>query len=327
MKTKIAVLTLIAVTAGMFTYTRPLNAMPSGLSDAVADNGKFDTGIPVFDKAGGDIPEPKAKAVDGPKSLFGIFSPASADNGIVQNGVTMPYYLMAPRPAYTAQEAGMYSGYPVLLSHAIIPDKESLLKAVSFWNGLLGNAGVKLQSLKARALPSGYTLEILYIGGPAIKSFDSSSAGLVYTTVADAAKGAEETTSQIEAAGRKVLAKFTVRQGDKFSFAVYFKSIAPAEETMFKSMDMVDAASDIYAIVEGAHQVGAVFSGAASYFSNTESNKSDYKGNYKSAEKAVNAMIADAERRSTVVGLEIYTNEKPEGLAYSYLVYWKGAGF
>jgi len=37
--------------------------IPADLRDAVADNGKFDTSIPVFDKNSGNIPEPKAAAV------------------------------------------------------------------------------------------------------------------------------------------------------------------------------------------------------------------------------------------------------------------------
>lgn len=65
MKTKIGVVVLIAVTAGVFEYTRPHNAMPSDLRDAVADNGKFDTSLPVFDKNSGNIPEPKAERVEG----------------------------------------------------------------------------------------------------------------------------------------------------------------------------------------------------------------------------------------------------------------------
>lgn len=274
-----------------------------------------------------DIEPVSAAPVGDPKFLSAIFPASPADNDIVQKGLTEPYYLMAPRPAYTAQEAGVNSGYPVLLSHAVIPDKAALLRAVSFWNTMLGNAGVKLYSLSARAVQSGYTLELLYSGGPAIKSFDSSSAGLVFGAVEDAAKRAWETASEIEAAGGKVLAKFTVREGDKFSFAVYFKSSAPAAGKISKSADIVDASYAIYAVLEGVHQVGAVFSGAASYLANTESNKSDYKGGYKSGEKAVKAMTAAADRRSTVTGLEIYSNEGPEGRLYSYLVFWKGGGF
>ena len=64
MKTKITVIALLAVTAGVFAYTRPHNALPSDLRDAVADNG-FDTSIPVFEKGGGNIPEPKAVRVEG----------------------------------------------------------------------------------------------------------------------------------------------------------------------------------------------------------------------------------------------------------------------
>lgn len=38
MKTKTIVLAFLAVTAGVFAYTRPHNAMPSDLRDAVADS-------------------------------------------------------------------------------------------------------------------------------------------------------------------------------------------------------------------------------------------------------------------------------------------------
>ncbi len=65
MKTTIALVALMAVTAGVFVYTRPHNPIPSDLRDAVSDNGKFDTSIPVFDKSSGNIPEPKVMAVEG----------------------------------------------------------------------------------------------------------------------------------------------------------------------------------------------------------------------------------------------------------------------
>ncbi len=333
MRTKTIMLAFLAVTAGVFAYTRSHNATPSDLRDAVADRAidtlKTEAGA---EASGVSITKPAnpfsvGASAGRESSDTGIFSASPAGNDITQNGLAESYYLMAPHSAYTAQEAGVNSGYLVLLSHAVIPDKTALLKAVNFWNTLLGNAGVKLYSLNARGVQSGYTLEFLYSGGPAIKSFDSSSLGLVYKAIEDAAKGAGETASKIEAAGGKVLAKFTVRQGDKFSFAVYFRSGAPAVGKISKSVDMNDAAFSIYAILEGAHQVGAVFSGTASYLANAESSKSDYKGNYKSAEKAVSALAAAAERRSTVTGLEIYSNEGPEGRVYSYLVFWKGWGF
>ena len=63
MKTKIVALGLIAVVAGVFAYTRPHTAIPSDLRDAVADKG-FDTSIPSFEKDAGNIPEPKAEAVE-----------------------------------------------------------------------------------------------------------------------------------------------------------------------------------------------------------------------------------------------------------------------
>lgn len=263
--------------------------------------------------------------VAGPE-LLDAFPKAATYSDIVQDGVTLPYYLMASRPPYTAQEAGVDSGYPVLLSHEVIPDKKSLLKAVSFWNALLEKAGVKLYGLSTRGAQSGYILEILYIGEPVIKSYDSSSAGLVYETAAGSGKGMGEAASKIEAAGGKVLAKFNVKRENKYSFAVYFSGGAAGKDAS-KTVDLVEAAGALAAIVEGAHQVGAAISGLASYASNTESNKTDYKGKFMSGGKAVNSMISAAERRSTVVGLQIYSNQKPEGRVYSYLVYWKGAGF
>lgn len=69
MKTKAIVVSLMAVTAGVFLYTRPHNAMPSDLRDAVADNREFDTAIPVFDKDSGDIPVPPAVAANIRKSV------------------------------------------------------------------------------------------------------------------------------------------------------------------------------------------------------------------------------------------------------------------
>ena len=63
MKTKIAVLALIAVTAGVFTYNRTQRALPSDLRDAVGDVSEskdFDTNIPVVEKANVDFPAPNA---------------------------------------------------------------------------------------------------------------------------------------------------------------------------------------------------------------------------------------------------------------------------
>ncbi len=64
MKTKITAVALIAVTAGVFAYTRPHKALPSDLRDAVADNGKFDTAIPVIEKDKANVPLPKAAPAD-----------------------------------------------------------------------------------------------------------------------------------------------------------------------------------------------------------------------------------------------------------------------
>lgn len=69
MKTKAIVVSLIAVTAGVFLYTRPHNAMPSDLRDAVADNREFDTTIPVVTKDPGDIPVPPVVAANVRKSI------------------------------------------------------------------------------------------------------------------------------------------------------------------------------------------------------------------------------------------------------------------
>ncbi len=68
MKTKITMVALIAVTAGVFAYTSPHNAIPFDLRDAVADSGKFDTGLPVIDKNSGNIPVPKPVLVNGEKA-------------------------------------------------------------------------------------------------------------------------------------------------------------------------------------------------------------------------------------------------------------------
>jgi iron(II)-dependent oxidoreductase len=54
------------VTAAGFGYIKSSHRnIPSDFRDAVADNGKFDTSIPVFDESSGNIPEPKAAAVKG----------------------------------------------------------------------------------------------------------------------------------------------------------------------------------------------------------------------------------------------------------------------
>ena len=63
MKTKIAVLALIAVTAGVFTYKSTLNTPPSDLRDAVTDSEsqEFNTAIPELSKSDVDVPAPKAQ--------------------------------------------------------------------------------------------------------------------------------------------------------------------------------------------------------------------------------------------------------------------------
>jgi len=60
------ILVAVIVTAAGFGYIKSSHRnIPSDLRDAVADNGKFDTSIPVFDKDSGSIPEPTAVAVKG----------------------------------------------------------------------------------------------------------------------------------------------------------------------------------------------------------------------------------------------------------------------
>jgi len=60
------ILAAVIVTAAGVGYIKSSHRnIPADLRDAVADNGKFDTSIPVFDKSSGNIPEPKAAAVKG----------------------------------------------------------------------------------------------------------------------------------------------------------------------------------------------------------------------------------------------------------------------
>src|SRR3989339_2107900 len=60
MKTKIAVLALIAVTAGVFTYKQTKHIPPSDLRDAVADVSDSGTGIADVKKVNVDLPAPEA---------------------------------------------------------------------------------------------------------------------------------------------------------------------------------------------------------------------------------------------------------------------------
>lgn len=69
MKKKIMVLAVLAVTASLFAWTRPHNAPPSDLRDAVADNGGFDTAIPVLEDDG-NLPIPKAVPPSGATASF-----------------------------------------------------------------------------------------------------------------------------------------------------------------------------------------------------------------------------------------------------------------
>lgn len=60
------ILIAVVVTAAGFGYINSSHRnIPADLRDAVADNGRFDTSLPVFDKSSGNIPEPKAAAVKG----------------------------------------------------------------------------------------------------------------------------------------------------------------------------------------------------------------------------------------------------------------------
>lgn len=80
MKTKGVILALLAVTAGVVAYTRPHNAVLLDLRDAVADKG-FDTSIPSFEKGAGNIPEPKAVAVEAEGKLYVAGYPADGIPG------------------------------------------------------------------------------------------------------------------------------------------------------------------------------------------------------------------------------------------------------
>ena len=64
MKTRTTVIVLLAVAAGVFAYTRPHNAIPSGLRDAVADSGESDSSMPAINQDGGNVPG--AKTADSP---------------------------------------------------------------------------------------------------------------------------------------------------------------------------------------------------------------------------------------------------------------------
>src|SRR3989339_1180289 len=66
MKTKIAVLALIAVTAGVFTYKQTKHIPPSDLRDAVADVSESGTGITDVKKVNIDIPAPEAAVENDP---------------------------------------------------------------------------------------------------------------------------------------------------------------------------------------------------------------------------------------------------------------------
>lgn len=60
------IIVAMVVTATGFGYiTSSHRNIPSDLRDAVADNGDFDTSLPILDKNGDDIPVPQAAAVDG----------------------------------------------------------------------------------------------------------------------------------------------------------------------------------------------------------------------------------------------------------------------
>lgn len=97
MRIKATVLALLAVTAGVFAYTRPHKGIPSDLRDAVADSREFTTNIPVFEKGRNDIPEPKVKTVE-----------AVSDSGLT--ALQYSYSKMVPSPL-TLKIADVGSSY------------------------------------------------------------------------------------------------------------------------------------------------------------------------------------------------------------------------
>lgn len=86
MKIRMAVLALLAVTAGVFVYTRTHNVFPSDLRDAVAEKpGEFNTSIPVFEKDGGNMPVP----------IISAARPRSAEDIAIDEGLYVRVYMTA----------------------------------------------------------------------------------------------------------------------------------------------------------------------------------------------------------------------------------------
>ena len=82
------ILVAVIVTAAGFGYVKNSHRnIPADLRDAVADNGKFDTSIPVFEKNSGNIPEPEAAAVKGiNKGYVGPVDPSTPIEWVTING-------------------------------------------------------------------------------------------------------------------------------------------------------------------------------------------------------------------------------------------------
>jgi formylglycine-generating enzyme required for sulfatase activity len=62
---KYVLVAVILAVAGFGYIKSSHRNIPADLRDSVADNGEFDTSLPVFDKDSGNIPEPKAVVLEG----------------------------------------------------------------------------------------------------------------------------------------------------------------------------------------------------------------------------------------------------------------------
>ena len=122
MRNKITIVALLAVTAGVFAYTRPHSAIPVDLRDAVTDSGESDPNISVVRKDGANVPAPKTSDDPGqsPKWKHVVFQAADKTginidyaianySAVPQDNDDMiiyadPVWISVSNPAYTGSE-------------------------------------------------------------------------------------------------------------------------------------------------------------------------------------------------------------------------------
>ena len=149
MKTRISVIALIFVSAGVFGFSRTKNTPPSDLRDAVASQ-DFDITIPAFESNDGNIPVPKAAVIDTAKPSYVINenAPVKFVSFFLNNGspayvpnnnapiVPISYFLVNGIPAYVVNENAQVKPVSFFLNNgspAYIPNDNAPVVPISYF--------------------------------------------------------------------------------------------------------------------------------------------------------------------------------------------------